>query len=131
MGTEARKRFRNRAEEQGGRCVLAATRKPHGLGTPWRSACAPELGKPYTTAGAHSDSASSLVLQADHKIVVAGGSTDNGNNELHLLRYNSDGSLDTSFNGTGVVATGPLNAGNAVVLQADGSIVVAGGFPVS
>jgi uncharacterized delta-60 repeat protein len=83
----------------------------------------------YTTPGAHSDSASSLVLQADHKIVVAGSSTGNGNNELLLLRYNSDGSLDTSFNGTGVVATGPLNAGNAVVQQSDGSIVVAGSVP--
>jgi uncharacterized delta-60 repeat protein len=84
-----------------------------------------------STAGGHSDTASSLVLQADHKIVVAGSSTGEGNNEILLLRYNSDGSLDTSFNSTGVVATGPLNAGNAVVLQADGSIVVAGGIPAS
>jgi uncharacterized delta-60 repeat protein len=39
--------------------------------------------------------ANTLALQSDHKIVVAGG----WNNQLLVLRYNSNGSLDTSFNG--------------------------------
>jgi uncharacterized delta-60 repeat protein len=48
------------------------------------------------------------------KFIVAGGS---------LSRYNADGSLDTSWGGTGTV-TG--NA-NAVAIQSDGKVVAAGG----
>jgi uncharacterized delta-60 repeat protein len=66
--------------------------------------------------------ADAVALQADHKIVVAGGS----NNLDLVLRYNSNGSLDTSFNGTGIVNTGPLPGANGVALQSDGSIVVSG-----
>jgi uncharacterized delta-60 repeat protein len=64
----------------------------------------------------------SMALQADGKIVALGGMT--------LSRYNADGTLDTSF-GTGgkitVVANGgAVDAMQAVALQSDGKILVAG-----
>jgi len=67
----------------------------------------------------------SVVLQADGKIVVAGDGTD----EIAVLRYNSDGSLDNSFGTDGIVikdiAGGPSRA-NGCAIQSDGKIVVAG-----
>jgi uncharacterized delta-60 repeat protein len=46
------------------------------------------------------DRASSMIIQSDGKTVVAGIS---GYNRLVVVRYNSDGSLDTSFGGDGIV----------------------------
>jgi uncharacterized delta-60 repeat protein len=76
----------------------------------------------YTSPGAAVDQANAVALQPDHKIVVAGVS----NNLDLVLRYNSDGSLDMTFNGNGIVNTGPLTGAGGVALQADGSIVVSG-----
>ena len=48
-----------------------------------------------------------------------------------LVRYNADGSLDTSFNGSGklITAIGAGCHGEGVALQGDGRIVVAGDSP--
>ena len=67
-----------------------------------------------------------LALQSDGKMVVAGTS----NEDFAVVRYNTDGTLDTNF-GTGGKATtgfdanGP-DAAQAVVMQSDGKILVAG-----
>lgn len=66
-------------------------------------------------------------IQADGKIVVVG---DSGlpNPNVILARLNTDGTLDSTF-GTGGVASIDINDsdyGYAVVIQADGKIVVAG-----
>ena len=49
--------------------------------------------------------------------------------DFALVRYNSDGSLDTSFDGDGKVIT-PVTSyydyGFSVTVQADGKILVAG-----
>lgn len=73
--------------------------------------------------------AQAVAVQADGKVVVVGSA--NGDLDMVVARYNSDGSLDTSFNGTGLVTTsldaGTRREGNATVLiQPDGAIVVAG-----
>ncbi|MCH7225979.1 choice-of-anchor D domain-containing protein [Verrucomicrobiaceae bacterium E54] len=67
-----------------------------------------------------------VALQADGKIVVAGISglpTD-----VAVVRYNSDGSLDTGFGGSGKVTTNISGYDNCcgVVVQPDGKIVVGG-----
>jgi uncharacterized delta-60 repeat protein len=66
----------------------------------------------------------SMALQADGKILVSGIS---GNN-FGLARYNTNGTLDTSFDGDGKVTTdfGSVDFGYAVAVQSDGKIVVAG-----
>ncbi|MDD5274769.1 MAG: hypothetical protein PHR16_01655 [Methylovulum sp.] len=74
----------------------------------------------------------SIAIQTDGKILMTGYSFDyNGNvgGDLTLARYNSDGSLDTSFDGDGVVVTAVsrgFNAGHSVTIQTDGKILVAG-----
>lgn len=71
------------------------------------------------------EGATDVVIQADGKLVAVGGE-----DFFKLARYNSNGSLDTSFDGDGKVSFGfdptTVAAAFAVVLQADGKIVVAG-----
>jgi uncharacterized delta-60 repeat protein len=68
---------------------------------------------------------SSIALQSDGKIVVAGAF-----NQITVIRYNSNGQLDSTFGTNGVVTTGFLGGDNnktsGVVLQPDGKILVAG-----
>lgn len=61
------------------------------------------------------------------KILVAGRLNDGEDNFHLLVRYNADGSLDTSFNGTGF-AMGPLGESNASAIQEDGKILVVGSY---
>src|ERR1043165_6603978 len=74
--------------------------------------------------------ASSVVVQPDGKIVVAGGAfllfTFAG--DFKLARYNPDGSLDTSFGDGGIVTTTFPEGSYAfdMALQADGKIIGAG-----
>ena len=73
---------------------------------------------------------SSVVIQPDGKIVVAGGAfplfTFAGNFEV--VRYNRNGSLDTSFGNGGIVTTNFPQGSYAfdVALQPDGKIIAAG-----
>jgi uncharacterized delta-60 repeat protein len=68
--------------------------------------------------------AKAIALQADGKIVAAGA----GPRHFALARYTSDGQLDASFGPGGVVVTnvGREDAAEAIAVQADGRIVVAG-----
>ena len=74
-------------------------------------------------------SAQSVAVQADGKIVVAGYGYGNGNgNDFALVRYNANGSLDSSFDTDGKILTdfGFSDSGNSVTVQKDGKILVAG-----
>ncbi|MEO5625070.1 MAG: delta-60 repeat domain-containing protein [Dokdonella sp.] len=86
--------------------------------------------------GAGSDTAAGVALQADGKIVVAGTTQDSqGNADFAVAMLSPDGSLDPAFGaGTGKTTVAfDLNGGvgsdvcNAVVVQSDGKIVIAGG----
>ncbi len=71
----------------------------------------------------------SIALQKDGKIVVAGSVAPGADTDFATARFNTDGSLDLSFGIGGVVITdlgGDTNQGNAVAIQKDGKIVVAG-----
>ncbi|MEU7726948.1 calcium-binding protein [Streptomyces sp. NPDC040724] len=63
-----------------------------------------------------------VVLQPDGRIVAGGYST----NGFALARYDTDGSLDPSFDGDGRVTTGFGSGILGVALQSDGKIVTAG-----
>ncbi len=85
-------------------------------------------GKVTTNIGTNDDIGYAVALQADGKIVVAGDSWNGGNYDFALARYNSNGTLDTTFDTDGKVTTaiGSENWSEAVAIQADGKIVVAG-----
>lgn len=77
------------------------------------------------------DRASSIALQPDGNVVVAGFTNDPSfKNDFAVARYGTNGLLDSSFNGTGKVHTDlNLNSddfGNAITLQSDGKILLAG-----
>lgn len=82
-----------------------------------------------TPIGSSDDAANSVVIQADGKIVVAGYTSNATSGDFALVRYNPDGSLDSSFDTDGKVTTS-IGSGfalaNAVAIQPDGKIVAAG-----
>jgi uncharacterized delta-60 repeat protein len=89
---------------------------------------------------AGSDGVSSLLVQPDGRIVVA-GSCFSARSYLCIARLNADGSFESSFDGPDATGTGvgsgngrfrvPIGAsedsGSAIALQPDGKIVIAGG----
>ena len=85
-------------------------------------------GKVTTDIGSDDDTANSVAIQADGKIVAAGYSDNGSNLDFALVRYNADGSLDTNFGAAGKVTTdiGTTDVGVSVAIQSDGNIVVAG-----
>jgi uncharacterized delta-60 repeat protein len=81
-----------------------------------------------TTAIGANSFANSVVIQSDSKIVIA-GSTDLGAQVYFIAaRYNTDGSLDNSFDADGIVTTaiGNTASANSMALQTDGKIILAG-----
>ena len=88
-------------------------------------------GKSITDIGSLSEEAYAVAIQADGKIVVAGYSWNGSSNrsDFAVVRYNPDGSLDTTFDGDGVAVT-PVSTWDdyayGAVIQPDGKIVVAG-----
>jgi uncharacterized delta-60 repeat protein len=83
------------------------------------------------------NSPSSLAIQPDGKIVEVGtaSSADGTVSKFAIARFNSNGTLDTTFgtggevttNFVGVMQGGVFNPANAVLIQPDGKILVGGG----
>lgn len=82
-------------------------------------------GKIVTDFAGGYDFARAVVVQSDGKIIAAGSS---GLGDYGLIRYNSDGTLDSTFGSKGRVTTdfGGTDTANALAVQSDGKIVVAG-----
>ena len=87
-------------------------------------------GKVFTDFGSSTDDkGNSIIIQADGKMVVAGSSSNGSNSDFALARYNTDGSLDLTFDNDGRLLTdfgGADDIANAVAIQSDGKIVAAG-----
>jgi len=91
-------------------------------------------GKVTTAFSGFGDQANAVAIQADGKIITAGSTrVDNtGLNSLFaLVRYNTDGTLDTTFGTAGKVTTefgvaAEVEEARGIALQSDGKIVVAG-----
>jgi len=86
-------------------------------------------GKVTTAVGAGHDWANSVAIQGDGKIVAVGYTFNGSDGDFAVVRYSTDGSLDTSFDGDGKVATamGPgVDSATDVAFQADGKILVTG-----
>ena len=79
--------------------------------------------------------ANAMALQSDGKIVVVGEQTvnfvfgDRSDTDFAVARYNSDGSLDSTFGSGGFVATDYFqlsDSAGAVLIQPDGKIIAVG-----
>jgi uncharacterized delta-60 repeat protein len=84
-------------------------------------------GKVTTDFTPKQDIANGVAIQTNGKIVVGGAS--GGGSKFALARYNSDGSLDTTFSGDGMLTTdftATLDYANSIAIQIDGKIVAAG-----
>jgi uncharacterized delta-60 repeat protein len=82
-----------------------------------------------TPIGPGDDYGSSVAVQSDGKIVVAGYAHNGSDYDFALVRYTVSGTLDAAFGAAGVVTT-PIGPGadraRGVAIQADGKIVLAG-----
>ena len=70
------------------------------------------------------DRAADVEIQSDGRIVVAGTS----DYDFAVMRFNSDGTLDTTFSGDGKVLTSlnDFDEARALAIQSDGKIVIGG-----
>lgn len=68
---------------------------------------------------------SSVLLQTDGKILIGGSFTNyNGSAKNRIIRLDSNGALDTSFN----IGAGANNVVQTMALQSDGKILIGGAF---
>ena len=95
------------------------------------------VGMVTTDISRSTDIANAVAVQADGKLVVVGQTYKNNDfsgEDFVVTRYNTDGTLDTTFGRGGKVRTdfpGLAAVPSSVVIQSDGKIVVAGGaFPL-
>ncbi len=86
-------------------------------------------GLAVVTAGAGTDTLKAVALQGDGKVVVVGSASNGTNLDFAIARVNADGTSDTSFGTGGSQLTsfgGYDDQANALAIQGDGDIVVAG-----
>ena len=87
-------------------------------------------GKVLDSLSSVSDSIDDIALQSDGKVIAAGrGISSFPFLNFVVVRYNSDGSLDTSFGAGGRVVTdffGRNDEAFSILIQPDGRIIVAG-----
>ncbi|MEX2459630.1 MAG: calcium-binding protein [Actinomycetota bacterium] len=88
-------------------------------------------GKVITSFAGGNEGIGGIGVQTDGKIVAAGVA---GGSDFGLGRYNTDGSLDTTFDTDGKVTTdfapGNVDGANDVLVQGNGRIVAVGFAPV-
>jgi uncharacterized delta-60 repeat protein len=87
-------------------------------------------GKVTTPIGAGSDIARAAAIDPQGRVVASGKSSNGVNDDFALARYNANGTLDTSFNGSGKVTTpfgsSSQEAALGVAIDPAGRIVAAG-----
>jgi uncharacterized delta-60 repeat protein len=84
----------------------------------------PQPGVVSTPIGSSNAENNTVVIQSDGKIITAGFASS----DFALARYTISGSLDTSFNVSGIVTTpiGTNSIVNALAIQPDTNIIAAG-----
>lgn len=89
-----------------------------------------DFGRVYTDVDYSPKSLAGVAVRSDGKIVVAG--SDNAGFYVYLIRYNSDGTHDSSFSGDGVLVQ-PIPAllgydfdTDGLVVRPDGRILISG-----
>lgn len=77
-------------------------------------------GKLTTAIGTSNSLAYAIAIQSDGKIVVAGSASNGANDDFAVARYNTDGSLDNTFDGDGKLTTdirGGFDAAKALIIH--------------
>jgi uncharacterized delta-60 repeat protein len=72
-----------------------------------------------------------VAIDSAGKVYGAGVLTENGDSRMVVVRFNTDGSRDTSFGTDGVASVNVVTAGTdeaarGIVIQSDGKVVIAG-----
>ena len=110
-------------------CAHATVGQPGTLDPFWATGSPLGAGKVITPVGSSFDYATAMTLQPDGKVLVAGYCFNGTNNDFCAARYLANGTLDTSWNGTGTVIT-PIGCSDdfatAMTLQPDGKVLLAG-----
>ena len=86
-------------------------------------------GRVITNLSDKLDKITSVLIQNDGKILALGTTSDNSNySDFSIVRYNSDGTLDSSFGNNGITITSirTWDFDYALALQDDNKIVVSG-----
>jgi uncharacterized delta-60 repeat protein len=124
------------AIQQDGKIVISGTSHPHGTDLEFSSArflttgvidsTYGGAGKVYTKFNGFASIAKAVAFQHNGKIVIAG----EAENDFALVRYNNDGSLDSTFGVYGVMRKNffgqSLDRVKAMVIQSDDKIVLGG-----
>lgn len=89
-------------------------------------------GRALAKIGSGNDSVFDLAVQPDGKVILVADSSLSSQ-DIGVVRFDAAGNLDTTFSGDGKFSTfyGPTNSTdyiNAVTLQPDGKILVAGSY---
>lgn len=81
-----------------------------------------------TDVGGNNDQSNALTIESDGKIVVGGQEGDAGDaSKFALVRYTSDGRLDTTFGNNGIAITDFIGSSTVRSLATDGSTIYAAG----
>lgn len=79
------------------------------------------------------DEANAMVIDSSGRILVTGVSWNGSDGDMVICRYNADGTLDTAFDGDGIVVhgsaaggVGSYDAGYAIAIDGSGRILVTG-----
>ena len=94
------------------------------LDTTWNG-----TGTVRTAVGTNTSGAYAITLQSDGKVLLAGVCRNGTYDDFCAARYLANGTLDTTWNGTGKVITPIGSSGDyaiAMTLQPDGKVLVAG-----
>lgn len=86
-------------------------------------------GKLITSIGNYYDFGWAVALQNNGKILMAGSSSNGNDNDFALVRFNSNGTLDSNFDTDGKVSTAigsGIDVANSLLIQNDGKIIAAG-----
>jgi uncharacterized delta-60 repeat protein len=81
---------------------------------------------PTLGAGCPTNASCSIAIQSDGKIVVAGATSSSGSGQPALARFNTNGTLDTTFGTGGLAVYNNSNGAFGLAIQSDGKIVTAG-----
>ena len=112
----------------GGSQLRAAVTRTNADGT--RDAGFGTAGQTLVPAGTGASQFNAVTLAPDGKIVAVGSAFDTGTYKILVVRFSANGVPDNTFGSQGVVllarGNGGLAAANAVLVEGDGSVIVAG-----